>query len=567
MAAGDLTLIDTNTQAGADIVGISGDGTYIYAACESSGLRSYSVDGAGNITLIDTDFSGDGGDYEALWTDGNVILVGCRWGLRSYLVDGGGNLTYVMTDLQGGMVPGNQYEGVWSDGQFVYVCSFFKGLRVYSVNVTGILTYHSTTGVVGGGQYWRVWGDGNFIYVTGRASGLVSYKSNGDGTVTYKDIDKQGGGSSPYRGVWGDGNFVYVANVGATNPGLMSHSIDPSGGITYIDSVVATQPQEVWGDGNLLYTAGGDLISWSVNVSGGLTLLDSYTDDTYRSVRGDGNYLYAGTDIPGSVLESFDAESSSSSSSVSSSSSSVSSSSSSSTSSSSVSSSSSSSKSSSSLSSSSSSYSSSSNSSSSSISSSSESAITCDFGIHGLERVDWGESTVPSAAANTEFNKVTSNANWCEMLSYIAEAAFPRGLDTDLIFKQIRIVEEGTESEVQYEAIWKFVPSAGLYYADIVHYMGVQFPYGSTLWDEDTDEIIYPVQIEFIGSKELRIWVVPEDGSVPNDMTLVLAGQGSRWSSSSSSTAGVRITEAGRIRRVEGGYAIGARNWRIIDND
>jgi len=183
--------------------------------------------------------------------------------------------------------------------------------------------------------------------------------------------------------------------------------------------------------------------------------------------------------------------------------------------------------------------------------------------VHQLQQVQWGEGTSVSDSANTDLNKVTSNANWCEMLSYIAEAAFPRGLDTDLIFKQIRIVEEGTESEVQYEAVW--VPSAGLYYADIVHYMGHQYPYGSTLWDEVKKEIIYPVEIEFISSKYLRIWVQP--GSVPNDMTLVLAGQGSRWSSSSSSTAGIRITENSIIRRIEGAYGIGATKWRIIEID
>jgi len=114
MAAGDLTLLDTDTRAGDSIYDIRGDGNFIYAACQNSGLRVFSVDGLGQITLVDSDDQGD--SYNGLWTDGNVVLVGCGFGgLRSYLVDGGGNLTFVDQDLQGGVVPGNEYQGAESD--------------------------------------------------------------------------------------------------------------------------------------------------------------------------------------------------------------------------------------------------------------------------------------------------------------------------------------------------------------------------------------------------------------------------------------------------------------------
>ena len=177
--------------------------------------------------------------------------------------------------------------------------------------------------------------------------------------------------------------------------------------------------------------------------------------------------------------------------------------------------------------------SSSSSSNSSSSSSSSTSTPHCTLDVHGLERVKWGPLAPSAAVIDTNYNKVISDENICELLRYVADGVFPYSIDNKLIFKQIRIVEEGTESEVQYEATW--VLSAGNYYADIVHYMGVQYTYGATLWDEVTREIYYPIEIEYIDSKILRIWV--SQSSVPHDSIIMIAGQGSTWSSSSSSSS------------------------------
>jgi len=95
--------------------GVCGDGTFVYCACAYDGLYSYSVDGSGNLTHVDTDDQGDG--YNAVWSDGTFVFAACgAAGLRSYSVDGSGNLTYIDVDDQGGY-----YTHVWGDGTFVYV--------------------------------------------------------------------------------------------------------------------------------------------------------------------------------------------------------------------------------------------------------------------------------------------------------------------------------------------------------------------------------------------------------------------------------------------------------------
>jgi hypothetical protein len=535
MAAGDITLKDTNDKGTGTPMAIWTDENFIYAACDAAGLRTYSVNPSGDLTFIHSDDQGHA--YAGVWGDGTFIYAACEFGgLRTYSVDPSGNLTFIDEHLQGGIVGGNGYVSVWGDGNFIYVASQWQGIKSYSVDGGGFLTYKDVHWIGGSTVYRNVWGDGNFIYITtGQANGgLLTYTVDGSGNLTF--VDKHYEVQVPansYTDVWGDGNFLYVSSNAR---GVLTYTVDPSGNLTYVSrNLEAGDAWKVWGDGQLVYST-GNFTSYSVNPTGGLILLDSAPGS--RGIWGDGNFVYVG--IPNGILFSYEVEpssssySSSSSSSVSSSSSSVSSSSSSSS----VSSSSSSSSSSLSSSSSSSSSSVSSSSSSSSVSSSSSSVseTICTVGTHGLMKVTWGEfdyswktTTDPPAG----YNKVISNKNICDLLSYVADGAFPYSTDNKLIFKQIRIVEDGTESDIQYEAVW--VPSGSIYYADIVHYMGVQHTYAATLWDTETKEIYYPIEINFIDSKTMRVWAA--SSSPPNDSLLVIAGQGSLWSSSSSSSS------------------------------
>jgi hypothetical protein len=221
--AGTLTYIDVDDQGG-NYQNVWGDGTYIYAACSGDGLRSYSVDSSGNLTYIDTDFSGGFGSYYGVWGDGTYIYAACDAdGLMSYSVDGSGNLTYIDEDYQGG-----SYHGVWGDGTYIYVACGAAGLMSYSVDGSGNLTYIDTD--YQSGSYEKVWGDGTYIYVACGGDGLRTYSVDGSGYLTYIDTDDQDGN---YFNVWGDGTYIYAICM---TSGLRSYSVDGSGYLTYIDT-------------------------------------------------------------------------------------------------------------------------------------------------------------------------------------------------------------------------------------------------------------------------------------------------------------------------------------------
>jgi len=276
-----LAYIDVEDHGGT-YVDVWGDGTYIYCACYGSGIRSYSVDGSGNLVNKDTDYQG--GLYWGVWGDGTYLYVACGLdGIRSYSVDGSGNFTYIDVDDQG-----DDYREVWGDGNFIYAACYGGGIRSYSVDGSGNLTY--IDGDDQGGSYWRVWGDGNFIYALALTSGIHSYSVDGSGNLTYIDTDYQGGS---YIGAWGDGTYLYVA---CGLDGIRSYSVDGSGNFTYIDvDDQGNDYYDAWSDGTYIYCACYDdgIRSYLADASGNLTYIDvEYQGDYYYSVWGDGTYIY-----------------------------------------------------------------------------------------------------------------------------------------------------------------------------------------------------------------------------------------------------------------------------------
>ena len=73
------------------------------------------------------------------------------------------------------------------------------------------------------------------------------------GDLTFIDQDDQGGS---YRAVFATDDFVYVANYNG-NLGIMTYSVDPSGGLTFIDNddSVDQSTEGVWHDGTWAYAA------------------------------------------------------------------------------------------------------------------------------------------------------------------------------------------------------------------------------------------------------------------------------------------------------------------------
>jgi 6-phosphogluconolactonase (cycloisomerase 2 family) len=251
-------------------------------ANQAGGLHSYSVNGSGILTHIDSDIRGD--YARDVWGDGNFLYVAAgAGGLKSYSVDGSGNLTYIDSDDQ----CGNAWR-VWGDGTFIYLANYTCGISTYSVDGSGILTYIDSDDQ---GDYAKSpWGDGTYLYLANSFGGLHSYSVNGSGILTHIDSDDQG---DEAKSVWGDGNFIYLANG---EGGLHSYSVNGSGILTHIDSHdPGGNANQVWGDGTYIYTANATsgVHSYSVDGSGILTHIDSHDPgDAAVGVWGDGTFLY-----------------------------------------------------------------------------------------------------------------------------------------------------------------------------------------------------------------------------------------------------------------------------------
>jgi hypothetical protein len=287
LALGEIQLVDEIDLYSTNNL-VWGDGTYVYAAVGSQGLKSYSVDVNGSFTHIDT-YNEVGDYYYGVWGDGTYIYAACAGGgIRTLSVDTTGGLAFIDVDDQGGA-----YREVWGDGTFIYAANSTLGLLSYSVDGGGNLTYIDADKQAG--DYYSVWGDGTFVYASSFNFGIRSYSVDGGGNLTYIDVDDQG---SYYNAIWGDGSYVYAA--GGAN-GLLSYSVDGGGNFTLIDSDVQSADFYfgVWGDGTYIYTCGSQGIrSYSVDGGGNLTYIaNNDTFGTYNRVWGDGNYVYvaAGT--------------------------------------------------------------------------------------------------------------------------------------------------------------------------------------------------------------------------------------------------------------------------------
>jgi hypothetical protein len=284
--SGELIFKDGDSQSSENPKGIWANDSFVFAACSLDGLRTYSVDGAGVFTALDAHNQTPGESYNAVWSDGNYIYVGSSGDLLSYSVDGAGNLTY--RHSVSALFTG--YNDVCGDGTYIFSTNMgtTAGLRSHSV-ADGVLTYLSNV-VAGAGLSMHF--DGTFIFVA-TATGLRSFSINsGTGATTLEDTDDQGG---IYREVWGDGEFIYAQ----TDEGIISYSVDGGGNLTFIssnpDGRSTSGEAGLWGDGNFIYTGCADdgIKSFSRDGAGNLTLVD--TDDQgghYGDVYGDGNFVY-----------------------------------------------------------------------------------------------------------------------------------------------------------------------------------------------------------------------------------------------------------------------------------
>ena len=237
------------------------DGRFLYSANDTDGIHSYSVDGSGNLTHVNSDDQGD--NARGVWGDGAfVYLANYTGGIHSYTVDAAGAFTHVDSDDQGG-----EARKVWGDGAFVYLANGTGDLLSYSVDTAGAFTLEDTadpgTGTHG------VWGDGRFVYAAASANGIHSYSVDAAGDFTHLDSDDQG---DEAYGVWGDGTFVYLANGGG---GIHVYQVNELGILTHLTYIASSSSSlGIWGDGTFVYLANGTTLrSYAMNAE-----TDAYTD-------------------------------------------------------------------------------------------------------------------------------------------------------------------------------------------------------------------------------------------------------------------------------------------------
>jgi len=210
--AGDLTLVDTYRMVGFGwIAGLHGDDNFLYVAADADGLLSFSVDGAGDISHIDTDTTPTCAN--CVWSDGTFVYVGDDNGLMTYSVDGAGNLTY----LHIGSID-NGISSICGDGTYVYTAEWAAGFYVYSVDQYGNVNYVNNHDPGGAGTCYGVWTGGDGLLYVGHAQHVYVYSVSAGGVLTQLDSSAT---TNAYL-VWGDGTFIYVADA---SDGLLSFSV------------------------------------------------------------------------------------------------------------------------------------------------------------------------------------------------------------------------------------------------------------------------------------------------------------------------------------------------------
>ena len=220
VAAGVLTYLHSE-RSSLLVKDIWSDGTFIYAACGVDGLRTFSIDGGGNLTLLDVEdtYCIDG---NGVWGDGTYIYVaGGTAGIQSFTVDAAGLITWVDDQDDAGNA-----EKVWGDGTYIYLANGDTGIASYS-QIAGIMSQENTNDR--GDYAWSLASDGTFIFLANDAGGLCTF-TVAAGVFTYKNVHDPGDVS--YGVCCADG-IIYCANGAG---GLFSYTVDVNGALTNVDS-------------------------------------------------------------------------------------------------------------------------------------------------------------------------------------------------------------------------------------------------------------------------------------------------------------------------------------------
>ena len=138
-----------------------------------------STDGSSAFVVQD----GQSNDLLRVRSDGVVDACGNTISNAVLSIDSVSGLRRALDDKQAGATtgtlvhvdsdsPGNSAEGLWGDGDFVYLANGSGGLHTYSVDGSGTLAHIDSH--YAGGSACDVWGDSNFVYLANTGGGLQS---------------------------------------------------------------------------------------------------------------------------------------------------------------------------------------------------------------------------------------------------------------------------------------------------------------------------------------------------------------------------------------------------------
>lgn len=212
---GAITYTDNEVSNLNDPYGVVWTGSYFVVADDLNGVRSYSVNGSGIISFVNS--ASCLGHPRRIHWDGNYIYVAARdngsayAGLYVYAIDGAGALTQVDFDNYFDPFFGPDFIDVYSDGSRVYVLAETQSLGIYDVDGAGQLTYRVSWSPFE--EVWRLWKQGDFIIIGTRYGGMYSIEDQGGGTPPVQK-DSTTGTIWPGK-MRGNDTFLFVPQRGA----------------------------------------------------------------------------------------------------------------------------------------------------------------------------------------------------------------------------------------------------------------------------------------------------------------------------------------------------------------
>jgi hypothetical protein len=183
---GSFNLIDTIKQGTDRYWRVYADSNWVYACCAGDGIRTYYMNESGFLTYEDVDDPGGAAfAYDAVRHDDFLMVAMGQSGIYSYNVNGSGILSPIDSDYQGTPHYSREYTAIAADSNYVYVGAEEDGIHTYSVNGIGLLTHESTVNNLAPGQavYDIVLCNG-VIYAAVETTGINTYTVGGGGVLT-----------------------------------------------------------------------------------------------------------------------------------------------------------------------------------------------------------------------------------------------------------------------------------------------------------------------------------------------------------------------------------------------